>query len=168
MRLAPALIAFAALTFAGAASAQSIAPVSYSPEFQTELDEEIGPREGAYLSETLTRYVQRALARRGAAAGQLSVELQIVDAMPNRPTLQQLSSNPALDSMRSVSIGGADLRAVLRDRSGGVVAEVEHRYYTQNLRDVFIVPNTWTDARRSMQQFANKVADAYVAHASAH
>lgn len=167
MRLAPLMIGVAALAFAHTAAAQTIAQVSFSPAFQEALAEDIGEREGAYLSSTLTRYVENALARRGVNADGLTIELQIVNADPNRPTLRQLSANPAIDSMRSVSTGGAELRAILRDRSGGVIAEVDHSYYTQNLRDVFVVPNTWTDARRSMQQFANKVADAYVAHASA-
>lgn len=167
MRTAPLLIGLAALTFASTASAQTFSPVSFSPEFQSALADDIGEREGAYLSQSLTRIVQGALERRGVSADGITVELQIVNADPNRPTLRQLSANPAIDSMRSISTGGAELRAVLRDRSGAVIAEVEHRYYSQNLRDVFVVPNTWTDARRSMQQFANKVADAYVAHASA-
>jgi len=80
--------------------------------------------------------------------------------------MQQLTGRPGLDAFRSISVGGAELRAVLRGAGGQVVAEVEHRRYTNSLRDLVGEPTTWTDARRSIGQFAEKVADAYVAQSA--
>jgi hypothetical protein len=166
MRVRSVLLSVAVLGFSGAAAAQTIEPISYSPEFQTALMEDFGAREGEYLNEMLTRYVGEALTRRGAANGDVRIELSIVDAAPNRPTMEQLSANPSLDAMNSISVGGAELRAVLRDASGAALAEVEHRYYAPSLRDASFAAGTWSDARRSMRRFAEKVADAYAAHAN--
>lgn len=170
MRLAPALIGFAALAFASAAQAQNVtlSPVAFSPEFQTELEEEIGVREGEYLREQAARAVNNAIARRNLAGGPpVRIEISILDAQPNKPTMQQLRNQPALDWGRSVSTGGADLRAVLYTEAGQQIAEVQHDYYSRSLVDLFVEPNTWTDARRAIRQFAERVADAYAAYAGA-
>lgn len=169
MRMLFATTAIAALVFAGAASAApvSLQPVSFSPEFQNSLNDELGPREGQILSNDVTAAVSRALAARGATmgAGGATIEISIVDADPNRPTLQQLSAQPSLDAGRSVSIGGAELHAIIRSADGAVLSEVNHRSGSYNLADLVGPPTTWTDARRAIRQFANKVADAYVAQA---
>lgn len=165
MRIAPALLGAAALMFASAASAQTLEQVSYSPAFQTALNDDIGVREGEYLRQTVTREIERAIARRNVAATGARIDVVIEDAQPNRFTMQQLRSRPDVDSMRSVSVGGAELRAVLRDANGAVLTEVTHRRYTSSLRDLYFEPLTWTDANRTIRQFAEKVADAYVAQA---
>ena len=167
MRLIPAFLGFAAFALVQTASAApvTLSPISFSPEFQVELDEELGAREGEYLRSAVTEAVSAALARRGASLGagaNLTIEISIVDADPNRPTMQQTSGRAGLDPMRSVSTGGAELRAVLRGAGGQVVAEVDHRRYDETLEDVFVPPTTWTSAERSIRQFARKVADAYV------
>lgn len=167
MRFAPALLGLAIMAFAVPASAQTLESVSYSPEFQSELEDELGPREGEYLSANVTRAIEQAIARRNVAAAPVRIEVVIEDAQPNRFTMQQLRTRPGIDPMRSISVGGADLRAVLRGSDGAVLAEVEHRRYTSSLRDLFFEPLTWTDAQRTIRQFAEKVADAYVAHANA-
>jgi hypothetical protein len=168
MRLIPAFCGLAALALAQGAAAVTLAPISFSPEFETELREELGMREGDYLRSDVETAVRRALARRGvdvsSAAG--TIEIVIVDADPNRPTMQQLADEPGLDYMRSVSLGGAELRAVLRGANGEVLAEVDHRGYNHSISDFSgMAPNTWSEARRAIRRFANKVADAYVAHA---
>jgi len=167
MRIAPVLLSAAALAFAASANAQTLEQISYSPEFQTELQDDLGPREGEYLQENITRAIERAIARRNVAATGVRIEVVIEDAQPNRFTMQQLRSRPGVDPLRSVSVGGADLRAVLRRPDGTVLTEVEHSRYTTSLRDLFFEPLTWTDANRTIRQFAEKVADAYVAQSSA-
>jgi outer membrane receptor protein involved in Fe transport len=167
MRTAPALFGLAALAFAASASAQTLEQVSYSPAFQAELEDDLGMREGEYLRENVTRAIERAIARRNVAQAPLRIEVVIEDAQPNRFTTQQLRTRPGVDPIRSVSVGGAELRAVLRGADGAVLAEVEHRRYSTSLRDLFFEPLTWTDANRAIRQFAEKVADAYVAHAGA-
>lgn len=160
----------AALAFAGSAAAApvTLAPISFSADFQESLDSNYGAREGEYLREAVIDSVGRALERRGAAldqTGGLSVEITIVNAEPNRPTMQQLRYDPSLDPMRSVSIGGAELVAVIRGADGRVLEEVRHRRFNHSLDDLVGPPTTWTEARRAINQFATKVADAYTAHA---
>jgi hypothetical protein len=80
--------------------------------------------------------------------------------------MQQLAAEPDLDYIRSFSIGGAELHAVLRDAEGNVLTEVDHRNYNQTLSEFHGSPpaTTWSEARRAIRRFAEKVADAYVAH----
>lgn len=165
MRFISAVCGLAVLAFAHAAHAQTISPVSFSPEFQVLVDEELGAREGEYLRETVSQRVAAALARRGVPVGQganVTIEISIIDADPNRPTMQQLSGNLGLDGLRSVSIGGAELQAVLRGGDGRVLTEVTHRRYDHSLADLLGPPDTWQAARQAINQFANKVADAYL------
>ncbi|MBY0568263.1 MAG: hypothetical protein K2P70_13190 [Hyphomonadaceae bacterium] len=166
MRLVPAFVGLAALAIASSAAAApvTLSQISFSPEFQVELDEELGAREGEYLRSAVTEAVSNALTRRGAnigAGADITIEISIIDADPNRPTMRQTQGRPGLDPLRSVSTGGAELRAVLRNASGQVVGEVDHRRYDETLSDVFVPPTTWTSAQRSIRQFAGKVADAY-------
>jgi hypothetical protein len=169
MRLIPTFLGLAALAFAQSASAVTLSQISFSPEFQIELDEELGAREGEYLRNAVTEAVSAALVREGASLGagaDITIEVLIIDADPNRPTMEQTMGRAGLDPMRSVSTGGAELRAVLRNANGQVVGEVDHRRYDETLADVFAPPSTWTSADRSIRQFARKVADAYVAAVS--
>ena len=169
MRLTSALASAAALAFAQLAYASpvTLAPISFSTEFQAQLDAELGAREGDVLQRAVVDAVSRELAERGATLSEgapVTVEISIIDAAPNRPTMQQLVDTPGLDAINSVSIGGAELRAVLRSADGRTLSEVTHRRYNYNLADVSGAATTWTEARRAIRQFANKVADAYVAN----
>jgi hypothetical protein len=166
MRIASFLVGALALGFAGAASAQSIQPVSYSPDFQEALEDDLGVREGTYLSETLSRYVAEALEARGLSGRTVQIELSIIDARPNRPTFEQAMDRPGLDVFNSISVGGAELRGVVRNSAGAEVQTVEHRYYSHDLWDAQYNADTWGDARRAMRRFATKVADAVALSAS--
>lgn len=165
MRVSNVLLGAAALAlFQWAPAAAQPVSVSYSPEFQASLHDTLGDREGAYLTREVNHAISAALARRGVAAGSgaIVVETTIIDADPNRPTFQQLVDRPGLDPMRSISIGGAELHAVLRSADGRVLTEVNHRRYDFTIEDVF--PSmTWSAADQAIRGFAEKVADAYVA-----
>lgn len=166
LRFLLASAAFAAFAPAALAGPVTLAPVSFSPEFQTALDEDMGAREGEVLREAVTEAVSSALARRGAnlGPGGIVVEIAILDADPNRPTMQQLVHTPGLDYGRSLSIGGAELSAVIRGADGAVISEVTHRRYNTDLTDAASFSlATWSEARRAIRQFAAKVADAYAA-----
>lgn len=160
MRIRYLLASAAVLAFAAPAWAQST-PVSFSPEFQTALEEELGVREGEVLRAAVTDAIARELSRRGVSSD-VSIDVTIVDAEPNRPTFQQLLDRPSLD-FASVSIGGAELRAVVRG-ANGATTEVTHRRYNHSLSDLQGAATTWSEARRAIRQFAVKVADAYVAN----
>jgi len=160
MRIRHLLAGAAILAFAAPAWAQST-PVSFSPEFQTSLEEDFGVREGDVLRTAVTEAIARELTQRGVSSTGLSIDVTIVDAEPNRPTMQQLFDEPSLDAS-SISIGGAELHAVLRNASGQTT-EVTHRRYNHSLADLNGPATTWTEARRAIRQFAVKVADAYIA-----
>ena len=160
MRIRYLIASAAVLAFAAPAWAQST-PVSFSPEFQSSLEEDYGLREGEVLRTAVTDAISRELTRRGVSADQANIEVTIVDAEPNRPTMQQLFDRPSLD-MSSISIGGAELRAVIHN-ANGATTEVSHRRYNHSLSDVVGPATTWTEARRAIRQFAVKVADAYIA-----
>jgi len=160
MRIRHLIAGAAVLAFAAPAWAQST-PVSFSAEFQTALEEDLGVREGEVLRAAVTDAIARELARRGVSADSASIEVTIVDADPNRPTMQQLVDQPSL-GFQSVSIGGAELRAVVRG-ANGATTEVTHRRYNHSLADLGAAAATWTEARRAIRQFAVKVADAYIA-----
>jgi hypothetical protein len=136
-----------------------------SAEFQEKLEEDLGPREGTYLQAETQRIVSQALAHVGgevvADGAPITVELTILDAVPNRPTFQQMADEPAL-SFESFGVGGARFEAVLRSADGHELARVEHRFFESNIFDTFAA-STWTDARRAMRGFARKVAAAYEA-----
>jgi hypothetical protein len=166
MRLIPAFCGLAAFAFAHSAAAVTLAPVSFSPEFETALTDELGVREGEYLRADVEDAVRNALARRGVdlASSGGTIEIVIIDADPNRPTMQQLADQPGLDAVRSFSIGGAELHAVLRNADGAVLTEVNHRHYNSSIAEFHGMPPgaPWSEARRSIRRFAEKVADAYV------
>lgn len=168
MRVIPLLCGLAALTLAPAATAVTLAPIVYSPEFEAELHNDFGVREGDMLRGDVEEAVSGALQRRGVSvgAGGGTIEITIVEADPNRPTMEQLEQQPGLDYIRSVSIGGAELHAVLRDENGQVVGEVDHRTYNRTLAEFngFPPAGTWSEARTAIRRFATKVADAYVEH----
>lgn len=160
------LAALFALALPANAAPVNLTPVSFSPEFQSALDEDLGAREGERLREDLVRAVTRELNARGASIGQggITIELLIIDADPNRPTWRQMTDRPGLDMIRSISIGGADLRAILRGPDGQAISEITHRRYDYNIDDSGVrAATTWTAAQRAMRGFAQRVADAYVA-----
>ncbi len=160
MRAFAFIAAAAAFAVVSPACAVTIAPVSFSAEFQNDLEEDFGLREGEYLREFVQTQLTRALAREGVnlTAADLVIETTIVEADPNKPTMQQMSQTPGLDYGGSVSIGGAELVAVLR-RNGEVVGEVSHRWYSPSIAESNFAGGSWADARRAIRFFANEVAE---------
>lgn len=159
--IAALLIGATALSIAPAALAQPATTIAYSPEFQTTLQDDLGVREGEALQRYIHRAIDREFVRRGLASTAASVDITIVDADPNRPTMEQLGDTPGLDMLLSISIGGAELRGVVH-RADGSTAEVTHRRYDYAIDDVGLeAAGTWTSAERAIRQFAVKVADAY-------
>lgn len=171
MRFVSALVAMSALGFASAAAAEpvSLTPITFSSAFQTSLQRDIGVREGDMLRERVERAVSAALVRRGASlqnAAPITIDVEIVDANPNRPTFHQLSRPPYPSLMESSSIGGAELHATLRGADGQVLDEISHRQYNYSFDEFrYERPTTWSEANRAINGFAEKVADAYLAHA---
>lgn len=150
-----AATALATLALALPASALTV-DAKVSPEFQKKLDDDIGAREAATLTEAVTRKVTDVFTARGIQADR--VEVTIEDARPNRPTFEQVSNKPGLDSIRSISIGGAKVSGVAYDASGREIGRLNYNWYENDLSNV-LGNATWTDARTTFARFANRFAD---------
>lgn len=163
MRSMFALAALATLALSSPAMADqiSVTTVAFSPAFQEKLNDDLGEREADVLRNGATRAISAELSRRGLAGIPATLEVTIVDARPNRPTLEQTSHRPGLSIMDSISTGGAELTGVLRATDGRVLAEVSHENYS-NFNELLGSENTWTDTQREFRRFAAKVADAYM------
>ncbi|MBI3437956.1 MAG: hypothetical protein HY054_04780 [Proteobacteria bacterium] len=173
MRLAFVAAGLAALAFAQAASAGqvAIAPVAFAPAFQATVERDIGSSQGDVLRNRVSAAIGDALARRGVVASSdapVTIEADIVNAVPNRVPIQRLRSHYMLDPGRSVQLGGAELHAVLRASNGAVLSEVVYSRYDERFADLLGPPAMWTSATHTINQFAERVADAYVAQTAAH
>lgn len=156
MRIAAlAASAFAAVFMATPAAALTV-EAKVSTEFQKKLDDDIGLREAKILTDALTRKVNTALASRGINADRVVVTIE--DAKPNRPTMEQVSSKPGLDSMRSISIGGARVTGVAYDATGKEIGTLDYKWYETDLSNA-LGSTTWTDARTTFDRFARRFAD---------
>src|SRR6185295_11840424 len=96
-----------------------------------------------------------------SADAPVTIEVDVVDAVPNRVPIGRLRSNYLLDPGRSVQLGGAELHAVLRS-GGATLSEVVYRRYDDNFAELVGPPAMWTSAGRTINTFAERVADAYV------
>lgn len=144
------------LVTATAALAQPAAiNVSISPAFAADAAK-LGERDVNEQVADLTRQVERTLNSRDALDGAV-INLVITDLKPNRPTMQQLSDRPGLDSMRSVSIGGAAIEGDVT-LADGTKQDVKFQYYTTDIRDA-VGTATWTDANRAYDRLARNLAE---------
>lgn len=112
-------------------------------------------REFDYLSKQLQQSIEKKLDRSGSLSpdgGDLY--LVIEDARPNRPTLQQMSSQPGL-SFSSFGVGGAHLSGEYRAKSGERTP-VDYSWYET---DITRAPynSTWSDADTAFDRLANKL-----------
>ncbi len=148
---------FAALTAAALIPLAHAAEVNvgFSDEFTEELTEEYGEREGDVLTKRIVTDLERALDKQGVDVARIDVT--ILDAKPNRPTMEQMSATPGL-SFQSISIGGMALEATAYDADGNELASKEYSWYENNIRDV-IGSSTWSDARRTSRRFATRFAE---------
>ena len=142
-------------------------PEGNPPAFQATVDNDIGAAQGEALKASVARAVSAALTRRGTAASGVSIAIEVVDAVPNRASVQHLRANYLLDPGRTVQLGGGEFHALLRSPSGQTLAEVSYSHYDHAFADIVGPPSMWTSANRAAQQFAERVADAYVAQDSA-
>ena len=164
--MAPASLAtdFAALATVSVIQAPTtVTPVTVSSiTFGDAIQEkarEYGYRELATLSAYMERAVGREIVSMGfttAVEQQLVLDIVIEDADPNRPTSRQQMSGGLHAS--SFSIGGASISATLSDHQGNVVDEFSYEWSSNNIRNAQYA-STWTDARRTINQFADEIAE---------
>ncbi|RIJ16215.1 hypothetical protein D1227_05030 [Henriciella mobilis] len=149
------LVSLAAAVIVPAAAASEIS-ITYSAEFQEKLESDYGAKEGDRLSKEIRSDLERELRKANVDPARISVI--IVDAKPNRPTMQQMSDEPGLDMLRSKSIGGMDLEGTAYNASGEAVAELQYDWYETNIQMVGAT-GVWGDAKRASSRFAKKFAE---------
>jgi hypothetical protein len=166
MRLFAGLL-LATLAFSPAAFADPVAirPMTVDAELQAKFNDDYGVREIGVLQRIVERSLTRELTGAGATIADtapVTIETTLVQVKPSKPTFQQAVDTPGLDTLRSIGIGGAELRGRILRADGTVLQEVTYKWYESDL--TFSAPiSTWDDARRAINGFADKVADAYEA-----
>lgn len=113
-------------------------------------------REFDYLKRELQRTVERKLKSEGALRPEGgALKLVIEDAVPNRPTLQEMNSRPGL-SYSSFSVGGARISGEYRAPSGDLMP-VAYSWYETDIRKA-PYSSTWTDANIAFDRLADRLA----------
>ena len=149
---------------ADAGAAVSVGPVAIGDTLQKALKDRYGVDEGRELQQAVTQSLSRSLKGVGAEQGEgaaIRIEVLIDSATPTHPTRRQMSENPSLDYLASISRGGAELHAVLRNASGQVLDHVAFDYYAYSLREASMSASAWGDAYLAIDRFADQVAKAW-------
>lgn len=149
------LAAAIVLASATAAAAQPASvTVTISPELQAKAEKTYGVRDVDRLAERLKGSVERALAKTGAYQGQ-RIQLELADAIPNRPTFKQLGDVSGL-SMESIGVGGAAIEGQSIAPNGDM-RPISYRWYETDIRQSF-GKATWHDAEWTIDRFAYNLA----------
>lgn len=156
LRSAVTLISLAALAAPAFADGPvEIAPIAIGEPLMEKADD-YGEREFGRLADILQRSLERELADDMGTGGDV-LEVTIVNAWPNRPTMRQMGGPRGLH-LSSISIGGASLEARLVSASGEVLETYAYSWRSHSIRDV-VGYATWTDARRTFNRFADQISD---------
>ena len=159
--LAALFCALAAGPGAAATTSVSVGPVAIGDTLQKALKDRYGVDEAQELQQAVTHSLARSLKGVGAEEGgtaPIRIEVLIDSATPTHPTRRQLSENPSLDYLRSISRGGAELHAVLRNAKGDVLDRVSYDYYANTLHEASMSGGAWGDAYIAIDRFADQVA----------
>jgi hypothetical protein len=117
-----------------------------------------GQGEVAQLADDLHRDLQRELGRVGRLGpGGVRLDLAVTDAAPNHPTHEQMSRQPGLDYLRSVSKGGATIDG-FEIRPDGSRHKIHFSYFEDSLR-MAQGQSTWGDAENTLDWFARDYAN---------
>ncbi|MDB5469273.1 MAG: hypothetical protein JWR84_833 [Caulobacter sp.] len=148
------LAAMAALAAAAPAfAAEPEVTVTYGPQLEKKIDE-YGVRDVDRLAEDLRQSVIKEAAGNPALDG-ARIDLVLEDAVPNRPTFQQMSDKPGL-SYESFGIGGASISGRVI-RADGASRPVSYRWYESDIRWAWPA-GTWHDAEQTFDRFARSLA----------
>jgi len=118
-----------------------------------------GERDIERLTERLETKLEQKFAKKGIEISDTAstvLRVTIEDAKPNRPTFNQLSSQPSL-SFKSFANGGAELEAELIAAGGESLGTMSYRYYENDIRDAQF-GGIWYDAERAFGRFARRAA----------
>jgi hypothetical protein len=101
------------------------------------------------------------LKRRPGAKSPVRADLVLEDAIPNRPTAQQLGDHPGL-SERSIALGGATISGVVTFADGHTES-LSYSFTQDSLRDDIGI-GQWTDADRAFAYLGNDLAHGHIPH----
>lgn len=122
--------------------------------------ESLGQQELRRLASYLRENLDEALTRsnwHGMSTQENVLNVTIVDAAPNRPTLHQINNLEGAHYSDQFP-GGASLTATLVDGDGMVIATFSYAWFNDAL-DEDASYGIWTDTRLTFDRFANSVAD---------
>lgn len=126
--------------------------ISYAPKLEREYATNYGAREKEVIEETLRREVANRL------DGNVSrVEIEVLEATPNRPTFKQMGDKMGL-SYESISLGGAAFNGKAYDNAGNLVHQTTYRSGANNIFDS-IHAWTWSDADNAARTFVTRLAN---------
>lgn len=89
----------------------------------------------------------------------MTLRVTLEDVRNNRPTFEQLSSQPSL-SFQSFGVGGAELSGELIGTSGEALGSMSYRWFETTIDPAGFSRSSgiWTDADRAISRFARKAA----------
>lgn len=122
--------------------------------------ETLGQQELRRLSNYLRENLEDALTRtnwHGMASHETALNVTIIDAWPNRPTLKQINDLEGVHYTDQFP-GGAALSATLVNGEGVVIATFNYRWFNDAVDDDASY-GIWTETRMTFDRFANSVAD---------
>jgi hypothetical protein len=138
-----------------------VKPLQVSPEMQKKLDKDYGTSELIRLEhdlESSLRYARKKTDPAACVNGAVTLETTLVDASPNHPTMEQMRRQTGLDYLRSISIGGAELKGELKAADGHIITTIPYKRYAMDLRQASFSADTWGDARQSFDGYARAIA----------
>jgi hypothetical protein len=134
-------------------------PVKLSPKLEALLRDKYGADEGpllgSYVADSLSKALQRA-----DTGCKYPLDVTIVDAQPTHPTRKQQADNPAVDPIRTVYVGGAELTGHVRNAAGLELTAVKYRRFAPTIRWVTPGADYWGDAHLTMDQFTSQLLTA--------
>jgi hypothetical protein len=124
--------------------------VTIGPELARKA-ERLGRRDIDRLAAELEASVEQAVGRGDGGA----LELVLTDAVPSRPTFEEMARRPGLD-MRSVANGGATIDGV-EIGPDGTRRPIHFAWYEDDIRWAS-ARATWTDTHKAFRLFARQYA----------
>lgn len=127
--------------------------LNYDAKLEKEFKENYGIREKEIIQEILADEVDKVFGN-----SNYKIEFNLINVIPNRPTLQQMADKMGL-SYDSFGIGGANISGKVYDMNGKLIAESKFDYSNPS---IFDARNTWTwhDAEWALERFVNKLSAA--------
>ncbi len=135
--------------FAQEAKTQFI--LNLDEKLEKQFKDNYGIREKAIIENILTDEIEKVFNGKD-----YKIELNLINVVPNRPTLQQMSDKMGL-SYESFGTGGAKISGKVFDKDGKLIATTNYDYTNPSIYDARNVW-TWHDAEWALERFVNKLS----------